>query len=169
MIVVFDRSDRQVSNDSCFWLVVSWLQSWNIDIPLSEKKSSYSSTLWKLSLLIAIWFRFKKNTWIWASAWDFQQCGLCDQQRLRSARAYAQSDQILCLSLEYSMTVKLLTEDYLESLSLKGGCTGSSETTLVKMPHCWRSQVVAHIKIFLIYQGFRTEVSYVLCKVELSS
>ena len=28
--------------------------------------------------------------------WDFQQCGMCDQQRLRSACAYAQSDQNIC-------------------------------------------------------------------------
>ena len=33
------------------------------------------------------------------------------------------------------MSVKLLTEHYLEFLSLKGGCTGSSESTLFKMPH----------------------------------
>ena len=33
---------------------------------------------------------------IWAVTWDFQQCGMCDQERLRSARAYAQSDQNLC-------------------------------------------------------------------------
>ena len=39
---------------------------------------------------------------------------------------YAQSDQSLCLLLEYSMTVKLLAEHQLEFLSLKGGCTGSS-------------------------------------------
>ena len=68
----------------------------------------------------------------WASAWDFQQCGLCNQQRLRSACAYAQSDQKLCSSLEYSMTVKILTEHLLEVLSLTGGCTGLSEPTLVK-------------------------------------
>ena len=43
------------------------------------------------------------------------------------------------------MTVKLLTEHYLEFLSLKGGCTGSSESTLVKMPHCWKSRVTAQI------------------------
>ena len=59
--------------------------------------------------------------------------------------AYAQSDQSLCLSLEYSMSVKLLTEHYLEFLSLKGGCTGSSESTLVKMPHCWNSRVTAQL------------------------
>ena len=43
---------------------------------------------------------------IWAVTCDFQQCGMCDQQSLRSAFAYAQSDQSLCLSLEYSMTFK---------------------------------------------------------------
>ena len=31
-----------------------------------------------------------------ASALDFEQCGMCDQQSLRSACAYAQSDQSLC-------------------------------------------------------------------------
>ena len=54
-----------------------------------------------------------KTTKICASAWDFQQCGMCDQQSLRSACAYAQSDQSLCLSLEYSMIAKLLTEHHL--------------------------------------------------------
>ena len=51
--------------------------------------------------------------YIWASAWDFQQCGMWDQQSLRSACTYAQSDQSLCWSLEYSMSVKLLTEHHL--------------------------------------------------------
>ena len=43
------------------------------------------------------------------------------------------------------MIVKLLTEHHLEFLSLTGGCTGSSETTLVKMPHCWKSYALAHL------------------------
>ena len=72
-----------------------------------------------LSSLISAFF------YNWASAWDFQQFGMCDQQSLRSAWAYAQSDQSLCKSLEYSMTVKLLTEHHLEFLSFKEGCTGS--------------------------------------------
>ena len=38
----------------------------------------------------------------------------------------------LRLSLEYYITVRLLTEHHLEFLNLKGGCTGSSESTLVK-------------------------------------
>ena len=68
-----------------------------------------------------------------------------DQQSLRSACAYVKSDQSLCLSLVYSMSVKLLTEHHLEFQSLKGGCTGSSESTLVKIPHCLKSHVAAHI------------------------
>ena len=42
------------------------------------------------------------------------------------------------------MIVKLLTEYQLDFLSLKGGCTGTSESTLAKMPHCWKSHIMAH-------------------------
>ena len=45
------------------------------------------------------------------------------------------------------MILKLLNEHHLEFLSLKEGCTGSFESTLVKMPQCWESHVVAHIYI----------------------
>ena len=43
------------------------------------------------------------------------------------------------------MSVKLLTEHHLEFLSLKEGCTGSSESTHVKIPHCWKSHVKAQM------------------------
>ena len=43
------------------------------------------------------------------------------------------------------MIVKLLTERHLEFLSLKEGCTGSSESTLVKMSNCWKSHDMAHL------------------------
>ena len=43
------------------------------------------------------------------------------------------------------MIVKLLAEHHLEFLSLKGGCRGSSESTIVKMSHCWKSNAVAHL------------------------
>ena len=39
------------------------------------------------------------------------------------------------------MSVKLLTDQHLEFLSLKGGCKGSSESTIAKMAHCWKSHV----------------------------
>ena len=43
------------------------------------------------------------------------------------------------------MIIKLLTEHHLEFLSLKGGCRGSSESTHVKMSHCWKSHALAQL------------------------
>ena len=50
------------------------------------------------------------------------------------------------------MIVKLLAEHYLGFLSLKGGCRGSPESKHVKMPHCWKSHVVAQ---FMLYYKFK--------------
>ena len=49
------------------------------------------------------------------------------------------------------MSVKLLNEHNLELLSLTGRCTGSSESTLVKMPLCWKSHVTAQLCHFVVY------------------
>ena len=43
------------------------------------------------------------------------------------------------------MIVKLLNERHLKFLSLKEGCRGSSGSTLVKMPNCWKSHAAAHL------------------------
>ena len=75
----------------------------------------------------------------------------------------AQSDQSLCLSLEYSLTVKLLTEQHLEFLSLKRGSTGSFESTLVKMPHCWKPHVTAQLCAFMLSFVFLCHKQFV-CK-----
>ena len=48
------------------------------------------------------------------------------------------------------MSVKLLTEHHLEFLCLTETCTGSSESTLVKMPQCWKSHVTAHLSIQVV-------------------
>ena len=45
------------------------------------------------------------------------------------------------------MIVKLLTENLLEFLNLKGGCRGLSESTHVKMPNCWKSHATAQLII----------------------
>ena len=37
--------------------------------------------------------------------------------------------------------------DHTHLLFLIGGCTGSSESTLVKMPHCWKSHVAAQMRM----------------------
>ena len=44
------------------------------------------------------------------------------------------------------MNVQLLTENHFEFLSLKSGCTGSTESTFVKIQHCWKSHVAVHIE-----------------------
>ena len=61
------------------------------------------------------------------------------------------------------MSVKLLTEHRLEFERLKGGCTGSSESTLVKMPHSWKSYVVAQ---FMIYIGFEPMYVYNTIRIQ---
>ena len=43
------------------------------------------------------------------------------------------------------MIVKLLTEHNLEFLSLKGGCTSSSESTFVKTSNCWKFHAAAQM------------------------
>ena len=55
------------------------------------------------------------------------------------------------------MTVKLLAEHQLEFLSLKGGCAHSSESTLVKIPHCWKSHVTAN---FIFHQMAQVTEEY---------
>ena len=68
------------------------------------------------------------------------------------------------------MTVKLLTEHHLEFLSLTGGCTGLSESTLVKMPHCLKSHVTVHIVMKSRYaqklQQSQTTDLHVQCRRE---
>ena len=56
-----------------------------------------------------------------------------------------------CLNI---MSVRLLTEHHLEFLSLTGGCTGSAESTLVKIPHCWKSHFC--VTILNLDQWFRS-------------
>ena len=97
---------------------------------------------------------------------DTLSTALCGPlQSLRSACAYAQSDQSLCWLLEYSMSVRLLTEQHLEFLSLEGGCTGSSESTLVKMPHCWKSYVAVQFYFFVICSLKSTIDKLATCKI----
>ena len=59
------------------------------------------------------------------------------------------------------MSVKLLTEHHLEFLSLKGGCMGSPESTLVKIPHCWKSHVTAQMKVLFQHAALSQGVNSV--------
>ena len=60
------------------------------------------------------------------------------------------------------MSVKLLHEHHLKFLSLKEGCTGLSESTLVKMPLCWKSHVAAQIVNIYRTEQFFTPASTTL-------
>ena len=58
------------------------------------------------------------------------------------------------------MIVKLQAEQHLEFLSLKGGCRGSSESTLVKMSNCWKFHAPAQfngntVVVYVISRGQR--------------
>ena len=64
------------------------------------------------------------------------------------------------------MNVKLLTKHHLEFLSLTGGSTGLSESTLVKMPHCRKSCVRAHL-LFEPKHEKKVLLAYMLCHMGL--
>ena len=59
------------------------------------------------------------------------------------------------------MIVKLLTEHHLEFLSLKGGCRGSSESTHVKVPLCWKSHALAQLIVSSMSHA-RTDLDIIL-------
>ena len=63
------------------------------------------------------------------------------------------------------MAVKLLTEHHLEFRSLKGGYRGSSESTLVKMPHSWKSHVAAHFTMVkeVVPSGNKARAAKIIC------
>ena len=63
------------------------------------------------------------------------------------------------------MAVKLLSEQYLELLSLKGGCTGLSESIHVKMQHCWKSHVAAQLRRFLLKLIAHFEIRHIVVVV----
>ena len=69
------------------------------------------------------------------------KCGICATSKASYQPVHTHSliRAFNGYSLEYSFRVKLLSEHHLEFISLNRGCTGSSESSLVKIPHCWKS------------------------------
>ena len=80
--------DRANSKINCITIV--WWATWCIKLCFWNIKCSVKET-----------DNFSKQTdiilWKWAATWDFHQCGICDQQRLRSAWAFACRFNILCM------------------------------------------------------------------------
>ena len=51
--------------------------------------------------------------------------------------------------LNIFFTVSVQIEHHLDFLSLKEGCTRLSESTLVKIPHCWKPHAAAQLFIII--------------------
>ena len=66
------------------------------------------------------------------------------QIRLRIRAVLSEPLLVAWIFYEF-LSVKLMAEHHLEFLSFKRSCTSLSESTLVKMPHCWKSHVGALI------------------------
>ena len=60
------------------------------------------------------------------------------------------------------MNIKLLTELHLEFVSLKEAAQASSESTLVKMPHCWKSHVVAQLSHIFRHSNYLPSSNLIL-------
>ena len=67
------------------------------------------------------------------------------------------------------MIVKLLTEHHLEFLSLKGGCRGSSQSTLVKMSNCWKSHATTQISIITLQVRATPEIYKIKIWLDIGS
>ena len=141
-------------------LGLNFLQRLSVDCTrkvITFNKNSYYRLKYQSNLsLTAIYFsnsgtypcpQFEKrhNYALYEPQHDISNNVLCATSKVSERPAHMRSLIRLCWSLEYSISVKLLTEHHLKFLAYKGGCTGSSESTLVKMPHCWKSHVTAHI------------------------
>ena len=68
-----------------------------------------------------------------------------------------------------------MTQLHLEFVSLKGGCTGSSESTLVKMSYRWKSYVSAHYYMVVLSYfdslkfKYDTEMCMWMCRIQVSN
>ena len=63
-----------------------------------------------------------------------------------------------------SCTVKLMTENHLELLNLKRGCTSFSESTHVKMLHCRKTHVTAQIILKILTHSHFLGVFLARCR-----
>ena len=80
----------------CFFYFAPNKVEWICVVFLSRKPYPLLSTCSNQETSRHYWITAEWNESIWAVTWDFQQCDMCDQQSLRSACAYTQSDQSLC-------------------------------------------------------------------------
>ena len=90
----------------------------------SEKNNQY---IWKLKPTCTSSIPYK-------SRHETSNNVVCATSKASDQPAYTRS-----LIRVFASRLAILTEHHLEFLSLKKGCAGSSESTHVKIPHCWKS------------------------------
>ena len=63
-----------------------------------------------------------------------------------TSKASDQPAHMRSLIRAFASRLSILTEHHLEFLRLKRGCRGSSESTHIIMPHCWKSHATAKMR-----------------------
>ena len=110
---------------------------------------------------------------IWATAWQNQQNGLCAQRRLRSAWAYAQSDQSSLCAQWVAKDPRFLHADSEDSdqtgqmprliwtLIRLGGCPGWSESSVsvqvILLVLSCNGSIITFTEILVFYSGTEKE------------
>ena len=88
----------------------------------------------------------KGKTLIYVPRRDISNNVVCATSKASDQPAHTRSlIRVFASRLNSLTSVALLAEHHLEFVSLKGGRTGSSESTLVKIPHSWKPHVLAHM------------------------
>ena len=154
---------------------------------LGSAWSKYFSSKWLLVLMIS--FFLLSGTWVtfgaqvsdevgltlgpnkkyMSSTWDFQQCGMCDQQSLRTACVYVQSDQSLnsCLNilwvLSYWLNEKFGVSKLKRRLQRLVWVYTCQNTTLLEIT-CLGSYEPAH-EIWVLITLYSNIGSYILTRV----
>ena len=115
-----DEVSWQMHEQSLYERFCLWLTSFDLFVLIS---------LFRLDNLWLDW----RDIWICincAVSWQNQQNDLCAERRLRSAWAYAQSDQSLRCPHEDTLGKQLPIERTAMTLIRQGGCPGWSESSL---------------------------------------
>ena len=97
--------DQPLVDTAKKWYIDCHMSIWQWTPCFVAKEKKRTIVKWDLPLMH--WGTM--GAYKWSLTWDFQQCGMCDQQSLSSA----------CSSFDYNMSGKLLTERHLVSLSVK--------------------------------------------------
>ena len=124
----------------------------------SHRKATCNDIAWD-NMENNMWHSFTDNTvqtFLWQMSRDMTKPTkwVCAQRRLRSAWAYAQSDQSLGCPHEETLGPQLPTERTARTPIRLGGCPGWSESSLCTCHFFWFCYEVAHILVIFQLKCF---------------